>query len=62
MCVVHSGAVVSSVLRLTPRVGDGDRNSLNLDPVDADCLHGLSGWGELRRVQRYQASRWGDFR
>lgn len=27
---------------LAPCVGDGDRNSLNLDPVDADGLHGLS--------------------
>lgn len=61
MCVVRSGAVVRSVWPLTPRVGDGDGNSLNLDPVDADCLHGLSGWGELRRVQRYQAPRRGDF-
>lgn len=40
-------------LRLTPCVGDGDRNSLDLDPVDADRLNRLSCRGELRRVQRY---------
>lgn len=46
---------------LTPCVGDGDRNSLNLDPVDADCLHRLSCWGELWRIQRYHPAGRGNF-
>lgn len=49
------------MLGLTPRVGDGHRDSLDLDPVDADGLHRLSCRGELRRVQRYQAPRWSNF-
>lgn len=44
----NSVNVLSTVLssrlethRLTPCVGDGDRNSLNLDSIDADRLHRL---------------------
>lgn len=47
VCLVHLGLLMRNVLYLTPCVSDGHRNSLNLDPIDADCLHGLSCWGEL---------------
>lgn len=47
--------------QLTPCVGDGDGNSLNLDAIDADRLHRLSCGGELRRVQRYHPPRRSNF-
>lgn len=46
---------------LTSCVGDGDRNTLHLDAVDADGLDGLSRRGQLRRVQCYHAPRRGNF-
>lgn len=47
--------------QLTSCIGDGNRNSLNLDPIDADSLHCLCCWGELRCVQLYHSTCRGNF-
>lgn len=35
---------------LTTSVCDGYWDALHLDPVDANGLHSLSGWRQLRRI------------